>query len=157
LEKLLVALLGIQQPLRLFRRHFLGLQCLGLSSLAIPFFVGLLAGRFFLLLLFLLFVILLARLVLRRLILLRLLLRLILPELLLLLLLILFRILLRLLVFLGLLLALLFEQFIQLFQLGVARIKFQPGVNLFLGAGDVIRKIELRAAVEKIIRGLGAS
>ena len=149
MEKLLIALLGIQQPLRLFRRHFLSRSSLGLPSLAIPFFVGLLACRFCLPLLFLLlFVVLLARLVLRLLILLlllfllRLLLRLILLRFLVLLLL--------------LLLALLFEQFIQLFKLDVIRISCQSGIHRLPRYGNVVGNIRLRAAVKKIISGLGA-
>ena len=152
MEKLLIALLGIQQPLRLFRRHFLSRGSLGLSSLAILLFVGLLACRFCLPLLFLLlFVILLARLVLRLLVLLllvrlRLLLRLlvvfslllVLLVLLILLLLLLILVLLLVLLLLLLLLALLFQQLLQFFQLNVIGIKFQPAFNCLLRVGNVV-------------------
>ncbi len=161
MEKLLIALLGIQQPLRLFRRHFLSRHSLGLPSLAILLSVGLLACRFCLLLLF---VILLARLILRLLILLlllvllRLLLRLILLGLLLLLLillrlLVLLVLLILLVLLLLLLLALLFEQFIQLFQLDVIRISCQSGIHRLPRSGNVVGNIRLRAAVKKIISG----
>ena len=49
--------------------------------------------------------------------------------------------------------ALLFEQFLQLFQLDVIRIQFQPGGHRLLGLGDVVGNVALRAAVKKNIGG----
>ena len=60
---------------------------------------------------------------------------------------------LRLLVLLGLLLALLFEQFLQLFQLDVIRVKFQPVGHRLLGRGDVVGNVALRATVKIIVSG----
>ncbi len=79
--------------------------------------------------------------------------RLILLILLILIFLILLLLVLLLLILLRLLLALLFEQLLQLFQLLIIRIIFQPGFNRLFCPGDVVGKIELRAAVEKIIGG----